>query len=147
MEDELPLIDGTNTQRMLPPAPEEPEEPKSAPEVAQETPAAAPQPAPAQSMADRYRQTSKEIAAMQAKAKTGGYWKVEHADLNIEERIRRATPVAAVRLPPVPSSIYLGGDGGRCRCPAQGCKYEGFLSNRRGYEEHWRAAHEKPTVS
>jgi hypothetical protein len=44
-------------------------------------------------------------------------------------------------LPPVPSSVYLGGDGGRCRCPEPGCQWEGLLSNLKAYETHYRTTH------
>jgi hypothetical protein len=84
---EMPGL-GEDAQRALP-APEDEQAPEAqaAPETptqaAPEPATPAPTPAPAQSMADRYRQTSAEIVAHRERGLA----------LNVEEKIRRATPV------------------------------------------------------
>jgi PAS domain-containing protein len=81
-EDDMPTL-GEDAQRALP-------APEDATEKAPETPPSAPQaaPEPAESMAARYRRTQGEI---QVKTPDGN-WQIQH-DPNIEERIKRATPV------------------------------------------------------
>jgi hypothetical protein len=76
---EMPGL-GEDAQRALP-APEDEQAPEA--QAAPEPATPAPTPAPAQSMADRYRRTSAEIVGHREPG----------LKLNVEEKIRRATPV------------------------------------------------------